>query len=73
MYQLHYFPANANAVPHMLLDGFGVGAALAARVGAPEGATFHPGLTLLTNSPREELMTWQYPDRLAGGIADDIC
>jgi hypothetical protein len=30
------------------------------------------GLPLLTNSPREELMTWQYPDRLAGGIADDI-
>ena len=24
MYQLHYFPANANAAPHMLLEPIGV-------------------------------------------------
>jgi glutathione S-transferase len=24
MYQLHYFPANANAAPHMLLEELGV-------------------------------------------------
>jgi glutathione S-transferase len=24
MYQLHYFPANANAAPHMLLEEIGV-------------------------------------------------
>jgi len=23
MYQLHYFPANANAAPHMLLEALG--------------------------------------------------
>jgi glutathione S-transferase len=119
MYQLHYFPANANAAPHMLLEEIGVpydlvlvdrarnaqksreylkinpngripvlvdgdlimseaaaimlhlvdrhaDAELAPRVGTPERAKFYQWLTFLTNSLQEELMIWQYPDRLAG-------
>ncbi len=119
MYQLHYFPANANAAPHMLLEEIGVpydlvlvdraknaqksreylkinpngriptlvdgdlimseaaaivlhlvdrhaDAGLAPQVGTPERATFYQWLTFLTNSLQEELMIWQYPDRLAG-------
>jgi len=119
MYQLHYFPANANAAPHMLLEELGVqydlvlvdratnaqksreylkinpngriptlvdghlimseaaaivlhlvdqhpDAGLAPQVGTPERAKFYQWLTFLTNSLQEELMIWQYPDRLAG-------
>jgi glutathione S-transferase len=119
MYQLHYFPANANAAPHMLLEEFGVryglvlvdrvnnaqksreylkinpngriptlvdenliiseaaaivlhlvdqhpDAGLAPKVGTPERAKFYQWLTFLTNSLQEELMIWQYPERLAG-------
>jgi glutathione S-transferase len=119
MYQLHYFPANANAAPHMVLEEIGVDydlvlvdraenaqksgeylkinpngriptlvdgnlvvseaaaivlhlvdqhadAGLAPRVGTPERATFYQWLTFLTNSLQEELMVWQYPDRLVG-------
>ena len=119
MYQLHYFPANANAAPHMLLEEIGVKydlvlvdrannaqkssgylkinpngriptlvdqnlivseaaaivlhlvdqhaeAGLAPQVGTPERAKFYQWLTFLTNSLQEELMTWQYPERLAG-------
>jgi glutathione S-transferase len=119
MYQLHYFPANANAAPHMLLEEIGVRyglvlvdrvnnahkskaylklnpngripalvdenlimseaaaivlhlvdqhpeAGLAPRVGTPERAKFYQWLTFLTNSLQEELMIWQYPERLAG-------
>ena len=119
MYQLHYFPANANAAPHMVLEEIGVDydlvlvdrarnaqksgeylkinpngripvlvdgnlvvseaaaivlhlvdqhadAGLAPQVGTPERATFYQWLTFLTNSLQEELMVWQYPDRLAG-------
>jgi glutathione S-transferase len=119
MYQLHYYPANANAAPHMLLEEIGVpydlvlvdraknaqksreylkinpngriptlvdgqlimseaaaivlhlvdqhaDAGLAPQVGTPERAKFYQWLTFLTNSLQEELMIWQYPDRLAG-------
>src|ERR1700686_5010635 len=119
MYQLHYFPANANAAPHMLLEELGAkyelllvdrtknaqkskeylkinpngriptlvdkrlvlseaaaivlhladqhpGAGLAPKVGTPERAKFYQWLTFLTNSLQEELMIWQYPDRLTG-------
>jgi glutathione S-transferase len=119
MYQLHYFPANANAAPHMLLEEIGVkyglvlvdrvnnaqkskaylkinpngriptlvdkglvlseaaaimlhlvdqhpDAGLAPKIGTPERAKFYQWLTFLTNSLQEELMIWQYPDRLAG-------
>jgi glutathione S-transferase len=119
MYQLHYFPANANAAPHMLLEELGAkyelllvdrtknaqkskeylkinpngriptlvdkslvlseaaaivlhlvdqhpDAGLAPRVGTPERAKFYQWLTFLTNSLQEELMIWQYPERLAG-------
>jgi glutathione S-transferase len=122
MYQLHYFPANANAAPHMLLEEIGVryglvlvdrvnnaqkskaylkinpngriptlvddnlivceaaaivlhlvdqhpDAGLAPKVGTPERATFYQWLTFLTNSLQEELMIWQYPERLAGDDA----
>jgi glutathione S-transferase len=118
MYQLHYFPANANAAPHMLLEEIGANydlvlvdrasnaqksreyleinpngriptlvdgglivseaaaimlhlvdqhadAGLAPDVGTPERAKFYQWLTFLTNSLQEELMIWQYPDRLA--------
>ena len=122
MYQLHYFPANANAAPHMVLEEIGIrydlalvdraknaqksgeylkinpngriptlvdgnlivseaaaivlhlvdqhaDAGLAPPVGTPERATFYQWLTFLTNSLQEELMIWQYPDRLAGSDA----
>src|SRR5246127_5818192 len=41
-------------------------AGLAPKVGTPERAKFYQWLTFLTNSLQEELMTWQYPERLAG-------
>src|ERR1700739_1841487 len=119
MYQLHYFPANANAAPHMLLEELGVPyelklvdrakdgqkaeeylkinpngriptlvdnglvlfeaaaivlhlvdqhpeAGLAPKLGTPQRAQFYQWLTFLTNSLQEELMIWQYPDRLTG-------
>jgi glutathione S-transferase len=119
MYQLHYFPSNANAAPHMVLEELGQKydlvlvdrarnaqkskdylkinpncriptlvdgelvlfeaaaivlhlvdkhpeAGLAPRLGTPERAKFYQWLTFLTNSLQEELMIWQYPDRLAG-------
>src|ERR1700742_166841 len=119
MYQLHYFPANANAAPHMLLEEMGVDyalrlvdrsvnaqksdeylkinpngripalvdkdlvlfeaaaivlhlvdqhqeAGLAPKVGTPERAKFYQWMAFLTNSLQEELMIWQYPERLAG-------
>ena len=119
MYQLHYFPADASAAPHMVLEEIGVvydlvlvdrarnaqkskeylkinpngriptlvdgklivseaaaiilhlvdqhaDAGLAPQVGTRERATFYRWLTFLTNSLQEELMIWQYPDRLAG-------
>ena len=122
MYQLHYFPANASAAPHMVLEEIGVSydlvlvdrarnaqkskeylkinpngriptlvdgklivseaaaiilhlvdqhadAGLAPQVGTRERATFYQWLTFLTNSLQEELMIWQYPDRLAGSDA----
>lgn len=122
MYQLHYFPANANAAPHMVLEEIGIeydlalvdrtrnaqnsreylkinpngriptlvdgnliiseaaaivlhlvdrhaDAGLAPQVGTPERARFYQWLTFLTNSLQEELMIWQYPDRLAGSDA----
>jgi glutathione S-transferase len=122
MYQLHYFPANANAAPHMLLEEIGIkydlvlvdrtkdaqksgeylkinpngriptlvdgnlivseaaaivlhlvdqhsDAGLAPQVGTPERAKFYQWLTFMTNSLQEELMVWQYPDRLAGSDA----
>jgi glutathione S-transferase len=119
MYQLHYFPSNANAAPHMVLEEIGQQyelvlvdraknaqksneylkinpngripalvdgglvlfeaaaivlhlvdqhpeASLAPRVGTPERAKFYQWMTFLTNSLQEELMIWQYPDRLTG-------
>jgi glutathione S-transferase len=119
VYHLHYFPANANAAPHMLLEELGIeyklvlvdraknaqkseeylkinpngripalvdgklivaeaaaivlhlvdqhaNAGLAPKVGTPERAKFYQWLTFLTNSLQEELMIWQYPDRLSG-------
>jgi glutathione S-transferase len=41
-------------------------AGLAPKVGTPERAKFNQWLIFLTNSLQEELMIWQYPDRLAG-------
>jgi glutathione S-transferase len=41
-------------------------AGLAPRIGTPERAKFYQWLTFLTNSLQEELMIWQYPDRLTG-------
>jgi glutathione S-transferase len=41
-------------------------AGLAPKVGTPERAKFYQWMTFLTNSLQEELMIWQYPDRLAG-------
>jgi glutathione S-transferase len=119
MYQLHYFPSNANAAPHMVLEGLGQKydlvlvdrakdaqksteyrkinpngriptlvdgelvlfeaaaivlhlvdkhpeAGLAPKVGTPERAKFYQWIVFLTNSLQEELMIWQYPDRLTG-------
>jgi glutathione S-transferase len=122
MYQLHYFPSNANAAPHMVLEELGLSydlvlvdraknaqksndylkinpngriptlvdgdlvlfeavaivlhlvdqhpeAGLAPKVGTPERAKFYQWMTFLTNSLQEELMIWQYPDRLTGDDA----
>ena len=119
MYQLHYFPSNANAAPHMVLEELNQNydlvlvdraknaqkskdylkinpngriptlvdgdlvmseaaaivlhlvdkhpeAGLAPKVGTPERAKFYQWMTFLTNSLQEELMIWQYPDRLTG-------
>ena len=119
MYQLHYFPSNANAAPHMVLEELCVdydlvlvdrtinaqkskeylrinpngripalvdrdlvlfeaaaivlhlvdqhpAAGLAPKVGTPDRARFYQWMTFLTNSLQEELMIWQYPDRLTG-------
>ncbi|MFC7398058.1 glutathione S-transferase family protein [Chelatococcus sp. GCM10030263] len=119
MYQLHYFPGNANAAPHMVLEEIKADyelclvdrtknaqkspeylklnpngriptlvhgqfilneaaaivlylvdnhpdAGLAPKVGTPERARFNQWLIFLTNSLQEELMIWQYPERLAG-------
>jgi glutathione S-transferase len=119
MYQLHYFPSNANAAPHMLLEELGQKydlvlvdrtrnaqkskeylkinpngriptlidgelvlfeaaaivlhlvdrhseAGLAPKIGTPERARFYQWMMFLTNSVQEELMIWQYPDRLTG-------
>src|SRR5580704_19304173 len=41
-------------------------AGLAPKVGTPERAKFYQWMTFLTNSLQEELMIWQYPERLAG-------
>jgi len=118
-YKLHYFPANASAAPHMLLEEIGAEyalslvdrsknaqksveyrkinpngripaledgdlvlfeaaaivlhlvdqhpeAAMAPPLGTPARARFYQWLTFLTNSLQEELMIYQYPDRLAG-------
>ena len=122
MYGLHYYPANANAAPHMLLEEIGAqyelllvdravngqkskeylrinpmgriptlvdrdlvlfeaaaivlhlvdahpDAGLAPKVGTTERAKFYQWLTFLTNSLQEELMIYQYPDRLTGDDA----
>ncbi|MGJ4942549.1 glutathione S-transferase family protein [Bradyrhizobium sp. HKCCYLS1011] len=119
MYQLHYFPSNASAAPHMVLEELGLtydlvlvdraknaqksahylkinpngriptlvdrglvlfeaaaivfhlvdqhpDAGLAPKIGTPERAKFYQWMTFLTNSLQEELMIWQYPDRLTG-------
>jgi glutathione S-transferase len=44
-------------------------AGFAPKVGTPERAQFYQWLTYLTNSLQEELMLYQYPDRLAGDNA----
>jgi glutathione S-transferase len=41
-------------------------AGLAPRLGTPERTMFYQWLIFQTNSLQEELMIWQYPDRLAG-------
>lgn len=119
MYVLYYYPANANAAPHMLLEEIGASyklsivdrsvseqnsseylkinpngripalvhgdtvifeaaaivlhlvdqhptTAFAPEVGTPQRAHFYQWLCFLTNSVQEELMVWQYPERLAG-------
>jgi glutathione S-transferase len=119
MHRLHYYPANASAAPHMVLEEIGAKyelalvdrttnaqksrdylkinpngripaleddgtvlfeaaaivlhlvdqhpeAELAPKVGTPERAKFYQWLTFLTNSLQEELMVYQYPERLAG-------
>jgi glutathione S-transferase len=119
MYEVHYFPGNANAAPHMLLEELGQkynlvlvdraidaqksmnylkinpngriptlvddnlvlfesaaivlylvdkhpDAGLAPKLGTPERARFYQWMIFLTNSLQEELMIWQYPDRLTG-------
>jgi glutathione S-transferase len=121
-YKLHYFPANASAAPHMILEEIGAEyalslvdrsknaqksseyrkinpngripaledgslvlfeaaaivlhladqhpeAALAPPLGTPARAQFYQWLIFLTNSLQEELMIYQYPDRLAGDDA----
>jgi glutathione S-transferase len=122
MYQLHYFPSNANAAPHMVLEELGQKydlvlvdratneqkskdylkinpngriptlvdgdlvmfeaaaivlhlvdrhpeGGLAPTIGTPERAKFYQWMAFLTNSLQEELMVWQYPDRLTGADA----
>jgi glutathione S-transferase len=122
LYQLHYFPSNANAAPQMVLEELGQPyelvlverannaqksaeylkinpngriptlvdngvalfeaaaiclhlvdrhpeAGLAPKVGTPERAKFYQWMSFLTNSLQEELMIWQYPDRLTGNDA----
>jgi glutathione S-transferase len=122
MYTLYYYPANANAAPHMLLQEIGAEYQLAlvdrkvdgqkskeyrkinpnARIpalqddklvlfesaaiilhlvdqhpesklapqpGTAERAQFYQWLIFLTNSLQEELMIYQYPDRLTGDDA----
>src|ERR1700686_444147 len=122
MYTLYYYPANANAAPHMLLQEIGAEYQLAlvdrkvngqkpkayrqinpnGRIPAPEDgklvlfesaaivlhlvdhhpesglappagtverAKFYQWLIFLTNSLQEELMIYQYPDRLTGDNA----
>ena len=44
-------------------------AGLAPKVGTPERAKFYQWMAFLTNSLQEELMVYQYPDRLAGSDA----
>lgn len=119
MYTLYYYPANANAAPHMLLQEIGAEyelalvdrtvngqkskeyrrinpngripalqdgklvlfeaaaivlhlvdhhpeSGLAPRPGTAERAKFYQWLIFLTNSLQEELMIYQYPDRLTG-------
>ena|ERR1700692_2339858 len=119
MYKLHYYPANANAAPHMLLEELGQKfelcvverstnaqkskaylkinpngriptlendglvlfeaaaivlhlvdrhpeGGMAPAIGTDERAKFYQWLIFLTNSLQEELMVYQYPDRLAG-------
>jgi glutathione S-transferase len=119
MHQLHYFPSNANAAAHMVLEEIGQKyelvlvdraknaqkskeylkinpngripvlvdgdlvmfeaaaivlhlvdqhpeANLAPKVGTSERARFYQWMMFLTNSLQEELMIWQYPDRLTG-------
>ncbi len=119
MYKLHYYPANANAAPHMLLEEIGAPyelqivdrttngqkspkylainpngripaledgslvlfeaaaiilhivdrdpqARMAPAIGTPERSKFYQWLVFLTNSLQEELMIFQYPDRLTG-------
>ncbi|MEH2512284.1 glutathione S-transferase [Nitrobacteraceae bacterium AZCC 1564] len=123
MYQLHYYPANASAAPHMVLEEMGASyelkfvdravnaqkskeylkinpngriptlvdgnlalfeaaaivlhlldqnpqAGLAPKVGTPERSKFNQWLIFLTNSLQEELMIYQYPDRLTGNNAE---
>jgi glutathione S-transferase len=122
MYTLYYYPANANAAPHMLLQEIGADyqlalvdrkvngqksgdfrkinpngripalqdgklvmfesaaivlhlvdhhpeSKLAPPPGTAERAKFYQWLIFLTNSLQEELMIFQYPDRLAGSDA----
>ncbi|WP_424629478.1 glutathione S-transferase family protein [Bradyrhizobium sp. SYSU BS000235] len=119
MYQLHYYPANASAAAHMVLEEMGADyelmlvdrtidaqkskdylkinpngriptlvdgnlvlfeaaaivlhlldqnpqTGLAPKLGTPERSTFNQWLIFLTNSLQEELMIYQYPDRLTG-------
>ncbi|WP_198026613.1 glutathione S-transferase family protein [Bradyrhizobium sp. ARR65] len=42
---------------------------LAPKIGTPERARFYQWMAFLTNSLQEELMIWQYPDRLTGADA----
>src|SRR6201988_4904188 len=44
-------------------------AGLAPKVGTPARAKFYQWMTFLTNSLQEELMIWQYPERLTGDDA----
>jgi glutathione S-transferase len=122
MYTLYYYPANANAAPHMLLQEIGADyelalvdrkvngqkskeyrkinpngripaledgelvlfesaaiiphlvdhqpeCGLAPPAGTAERAKFYQWLIFLTNSLQEELMIYQYPDRLTGDNA----